>query len=98
MSAAPFIPEPLWREALEIRHEEHAARIAKESRTVLARLALQRMLLRAGWPVGLVSIGVWPRHEQGRAYLWAIAFIEGREDLPPPQFVVDAARCEERSR
>lgn len=95
MSAAPLQPEPLWRHALGLRAEEHAERIAKESRTVLARLALQRMLLRAGWPVGLVAIGTWPRHEQGRAYLWAIAFIEGREDLPPPQIVVDAARREQ---
>jgi len=52
-----------------------------------ARQALQRVLSRAGVRVGLVEIHTWSREQQGRAYLWAIAFAAGREDIGPPPFI-----------
>lgn len=58
-----------------------------ENRGARARLALQHALRRTGHSVSLVTIHCWTRARQGEAYLWAVAFLEGREDLPAPQFV-----------
>jgi hypothetical protein len=54
-----------------------------------ARLALVVILRQAGRPVSLITIHRWSREMQGQAYLWARAFLEGREDVPPPPFVAD---------
>jgi hypothetical protein len=77
--------EPLWRAAILTRGRD---RFANTNCGALARLALQKRLLRAGMNVSLVTIHHWTRKQQGGAYLWAIAVIAGREDVPCPQFVV----------
>jgi hypothetical protein len=77
--------EPLWRRALRARAVE---RIKEQNRSARSRLALQRLLARAHFDVSLVVIHQWSRPMQGEAYLWALAYVEGREDLPPPGFLV----------
>ncbi len=52
-----------------------------------ARLALISVLTRAGRDVTLPQLGTWSRAEMGSAYLWAIAFLSGREDVPRPLHV-----------
>lgn len=83
MSASPILAEPLRERALAVR-----------SMSVGARLALARLLTRAGEPVSIVSIHCWSRVEQGAAYLWAQAKLAGREDLPAPEHVMRAMRRE----
>jgi hypothetical protein len=82
MSAAP-----IWQAALMLREVE---RLRKSSCGASARLALVRILHQAGEEVSLISVHRWPRHVQGEAYLWARARLLGREDLPAPQYIVDA--------
>lgn len=69
---------------------------ARASRSAKARLVLADLLARAGYPVGLVVIHTWPRHVQGEAYLWARAFLDGREDLDAPLFVQNACQKDYR--
>jgi hypothetical protein len=78
----------LWRRALRTRDLVKC----RANRSAKARLELARLLARAGHPVGVTVVHTWPRHLQGEAYLWARAFVDGREDLPAPGFVVDAGR------
>jgi hypothetical protein len=78
----------LWRRALRTRDRVKA----RASSSARSRLALAALLARAGHDVGLVVVRTWPRRMQGEAYLWARAFVDGREDLPAPGFVVDAGR------
>jgi hypothetical protein len=75
------------RRGLVAREKE---RLRAENRSARSRLALQSVLARARQPVSLVAIHSWTRAMQGQAYLWATAFLLGREDLPPPQWVRDA--------
>ena len=89
MSAAPLLGAPLWSRALG---ERSARLVDRTNRGARARLALQAILERAGYRVPLVTIHTWSRHAQGRAYLWAWAFVEGREDLPAPDFVEQAVQ------
>jgi hypothetical protein len=89
MTSASQITEPLWSRALGARAVEV---VRKNNRGARARLALSALLARAGQPVSLTVIRRWPRHVHGEAYLWAIAFVEGREDIPAPSFLVEAVR------
>jgi hypothetical protein len=82
-------PEPLWRRALVGRAK---ALQDSHNRTALSRLALARLLTQAGFPVSIVVLRTWSRAMQGVAYCWAVAFVAGREDVPPPPFVHEAAR------
>jgi hypothetical protein len=73
--------DPLWTRALHIR--------AVESKPVnfgaQALHTLQALLLRARQDIALATIRAWPPHVKGAAYLWAVAFIEGRgENCAPP--------------
>jgi hypothetical protein len=77
-------PEPLYRRALLARAETLQRQANRSAR---ARLALQNILLRAGEAVSLTTIHTWSRAQQGQAYLWAVAFLAGREDLPAPEWV-----------
>jgi hypothetical protein len=78
----------LWQRATVRRAREAAPR----NYGARARLVLWRLLADAGHPTSLVTIATWPRAWQGDAYLWAYAFVNGREDMPPPAFLlVDAA-------
>ena len=77
----------LWRRALEGRARAEAGR----NRGARARLALATALARAGYPVPLVSIHGWAPARQAEAYLWAVARLEGREDLPAPEWLEQAA-------
>jgi len=81
--------DSLWKRGLRARD---VAKMEAENRSAAARLALASLLLRAGYNVSLVTIHTWSRETQGRAYLWARAFVDGREDLPAPPFVVEASR------
>jgi len=58
--------EPLWREALV---ERERAKLVDTNRGARARLALHKILKRAGFDVGLVAIHAWTRRQQGDAYL-----------------------------
>jgi hypothetical protein len=78
----------LWKRALRTRDLVKA----RASCSARSRLTLAALLARAGYDVGLVVVRTWPRHMQGEAYLWARAFVDGREDLPAPGFVVNAGR------
>lgn len=69
-----------------------AKRLSGGSMGSKARLALASVLARAGAPVSLVTIHGWSRAQQGSAYLWAIAFLAGAEDTPPPLHVPWRAR------
>lgn len=81
--------EPLWRRALLDR----ARREVKDRRRCMStRLVLLDLLKRAGEPVGLVAVGAWTTAEQRSAHLWAVAFLAGREDIPPPPHVFEASR------
>ena len=53
-----------------------------------ARLALHELLRMAGAETSLVTIRGWSRARQASAYVWARAFLDGREDLPPPLHVL----------
>lgn len=88
MSAA----EPLWREALIDRARAKVASFGASHGNHESRLALHRVLARAGAHISLMEIHAWPRHRQGEAYLWAVAFVAGREDLPPPPFLFERMR------
>jgi hypothetical protein len=79
--------EPVWRRALLSRTRE---RLRRENRSAKARLSLQAILHRAGFVVSLVAIHSWSRDAQGQAYLWAVAFLSGLEDVPAPSFVFEA--------
>lgn len=76
--------DPLWRRALIERERE---RLADSNRGAASRLALKQRLFEAGRDVPLATIHRWTRAMQGEAYLWAVAFAFGREDLPAPDFV-----------
>lgn len=52
-----------------------------------ARLALVEVLHQAGEKVSLATVHTWTRAQQGEAYLWARAYLLGREDLPAPEHV-----------
>jgi hypothetical protein len=73
--------EPLWRRGVRNRYK---AKLAKANRGAAARLALADLLKRCGHNVGVATIHTWSRELQGRAYLWGIDFLGGREDVPPP--------------
>jgi hypothetical protein len=79
----------LWERAMRAREAERAQR---RGQGAAARLALVDVLRKAGVQVSLVTVHRWPRERQGEAYLWAIAFLNGREDLPMPGFLVDGPR------
>lgn len=81
--------EALWQRALRIRAEEHAER---SNRTARSRLVLFDLLKRIVYYVSLPSIHRWSRHQQGFAYLWAVSYLQGREDLPPPEWVLNEHR------
>jgi hypothetical protein len=91
-SPKPLPPPALWARALYRRERE---RIARKNWGANARVVLVRMLRRAMVDVDLVQVHRWSRAQQGRAYLWAWAFLNGREDLPPPAFLVTVhtVRC-----
>lgn len=86
MSAALAVP--LWKRALRAKAIAH---LKDSNRSARARLALAFVLRRAGYDVSLVAIHAWSRAQQGTAYLWATGFIDGREDVPAPEFVRAAA-------
>jgi hypothetical protein len=79
----------MWRRALRNRA---ALVLGETNRGARARGALAAVLARAGRPCSLVTIHAWSRAEQGQAYLWALDFIHGREDVPPPEHVARASR------
>lgn len=88
MSASPKI---LWREAFRSKRLGPAARNSRQprkgfepSRSAHARLALFRILERCHAGVSLVEIRNWPRHVQGNAYVWAVDYLAGHENLPKP--------------
>jgi hypothetical protein len=83
------VPLPLWSRALRARA---LRRVEHDNRAARARLVLASMLERAGFDVGVATIHTWSRPMQGAAYLWALAFLEGREDVPPPRHVFEACR------
>ena len=87
MSALPSPCEPVWRSALVGRER---AKVHARSCGARARLVLAELLRRAGYDVSLVTIHGWSRAAQGSAYLWAFAFLHGREDVPAPPYVVEA--------
>lgn len=74
----------LWQRALA---KARRLELEESNRGARARLALADVLRRCGYEVSLVTIHSWSREAQGQAYLWAIAFLEGREDLPAPTHV-----------
>lgn len=90
MSSAPSAerPLPLYLRALEARVRERrsylSARFEAQNRSARSRYALWILLGRCKAGVSLVEIHTWPRHLQGRAYLWAIDFLDGHENIPPP--------------
>lgn len=89
MSAAPS----LSREACAERALVSAKSLQAESnRTAASRLALARVLERTGHYVSLVTIHTWSRQLQGQAYLWAIARLNGVENVPPPWRGVEELR------
>lgn len=69
-------PIPLWQEGIRSR--------ALENKGARARLALVRMLDKCGQKVSLVEVHTWPSHVQGKAYLWALSWLDGNENIPPP--------------
>jgi hypothetical protein len=81
------LSDSLWRRA---RLERARSYLASSNRGAKARFVLRDLLARAGYRVSLVTVHGWSREQQGEAYLWAISFVDGREDLPAPQFVRDA--------
>jgi hypothetical protein len=83
------LADPLWRRAQLERRRGYLR--ASEGR-VRARRVLGDLLSRAGFGCSRVSIHGWTRGEQGLAYLWALAFLAGREELPPPEHVRAASR------
>jgi hypothetical protein len=83
------VPEPIWRRAL-IARAKHL--LADTNRARRSRLALAEILRRTGYDVGLVVVSSWSRAQQGEAYLWAIARLAGREDLPAPEWIAKVAR------
>ncbi len=66
---------------------ERRAKVLGETERVNALIALQRVLHQAGRDVPLYRIQRWGRGMQGQAYLWAIDFLAGHEDIPPPTWV-----------
>lgn len=72
--------DPLWARGL------HAKALESKPDTfgTSALLALQAKLRAAGRDLHLATIRNWPHHIKGAAYLWAVAWLEGREDCPPP--------------
>jgi hypothetical protein len=48
---------------------------------------LHDLLFRAGYDVGFTTLYAWPRAWQGDAYLWAVRFLGGEENVPPPEHV-----------
>lgn len=78
MSAAPT----LWQRAALTR----AKTLLEESnRSARARLVLVDLLRRCGQKdVDLVAVHTWSRRMQGLAYLWAVNFLNGQENVPPP--------------
>lgn len=89
MSAAVAYVEPLWSRALYSRALET---VKSQNCGARARLVLVELLRSAGHAVSLPTVHRWSRAQQGQAYLWARAFLEGREDLYAPAFVVEASR------
>jgi len=83
MAAATQASE-LWQRALDARAKALAANL---SFGVAARLALSELLIRAGYSIGVVEIHTWSRSQQGEAYLWALAKVEGRAEFGPPEWV-----------
>jgi hypothetical protein len=77
MSAVP----ELWQRALFARAK---ALSIERNRGARARLALVALLRRCQQDVDLVTVHTWSRALQGHAYLWGVAYLAGREDLPPP--------------
>ncbi|HTA20267.1 MAG TPA: hypothetical protein VK989_13305 [Polyangia bacterium] len=77
-------PGYLWQRAVDRRARGY---LRGTNRSAKARMVLADLLRRCGYDVGLVAIHAWTRARQGEAYLWAIAFLSGREDLPPPIFL-----------
>jgi hypothetical protein len=92
IAARTLPPEPAWRTAVLARAKD---RFGHTNCGALARVDLQRRLAAAGQKVSLVVIHTWTRGEQGRAYLWAIAYAARseaeREDFRPPVFVERSA-------
>lgn len=82
MSAAP----ELWQRALDGRAKTLQA---EHNRSARSRLALARLLERCGHPVSLVTIHTWSRRTQGHAYQWAIGYLNGVENAPPPWLVLE---------
>lgn len=75
------------REASAARVRARAAvakRLERTNRGAAARLALVGLLCKVGESVTLVEVHTWPRHVQGRAYLWAIDRLAGVENVPRP--------------
>jgi hypothetical protein len=50
---------------------------------------LHDLLFRAGYDVGFTTLYAWPRAWQGSAYLWAVAYLGGQENLSPPAHVTE---------
>lgn len=83
-------PTPLF---VRAARAEHARALALgPNMGARGRLVLVSALARAGHTVALATVHAWSRPDQGAAYLWAMAFLAGREDLPPPWHVVEASR------
>jgi hypothetical protein len=57
-----------------------------------ARLVLVDLLRDCGISVSLVEVHGWTRHEQGEAYLWAIDYKFGKENLPMPPVLYEKHR------
>ena len=76
-----ILSEPLWRRGLRAKAKSI---FAASNRGALARLDLFMLLKRCGADVSLVEIHTWTRGTQGQAYLWAIDFLNGRENIPYP--------------
>lgn len=76
---------PAWDEAAAERRAKglRASRLLR----VRAASALSAMLLQADLPVRTNDVLAWPRPVQGDVYLWVRAFLGGREDIPPPEFL-----------
>jgi hypothetical protein len=81
--------EPMWRRGLLA---DTAKRLEETNRGIASRLALVRILAKTGHFVSLITVHQWTRQQQGQAYLWARAFLLGREDVPAPEWVTRASR------
>jgi hypothetical protein len=81
-------PLPLYLRALQHRIAERRsylkAKQAKENRGARSRYVLWRLLDQCKAGISLVEIHTWSRDLQGRAYLWAIDHLDGRENNPQP--------------